>query len=94
MISDGENRNIDTDKFINTIKKIIAIIIRVSFLIFGIYCAYLLFLTEGKPTTIASCVACGVFSVGLGFIFGIIFCGVFQMIWAYITNGLFSNNDD
>lgn len=67
---------------------------RIAVLIFGIYCAYLLYTSDRALITTGDYVACGVFSTILGFIFGVIFCCIIQMMLCFIKSGLFSNNDN
>jgi len=68
-------------------------ICRITTIIFGIYCAYLLYTSDGTLITTGDYVACGVFSTILGFIFGVIFCCIIQMMLCFIKSGLFSNDD-
>ena len=68
-------------------------ICRIAALVFGIYYAYLLYTSNGTLITTGDYFACGVFSTILGFIFGVIFYCIIQMMVCFIKSGLFSNDD-
>ena len=75
-------------------KNLYSLLSRLGFFFFGVYCAYLLYMSESPIlASPGSYITCGIFSIGLGFIFGVILNGAAVLMIEFFKHGLFEEDD-